>query len=234
MKRIAIVQSNYIPWKGYFDMIAQVDEFVLLDDVQYTKRDWRNRNRIKTAQGTRWLTIPVLAKGRYLQRIDETLVQGSQWAAEHWKGLIHAYSGAAQFGRYRDRFAHVYEECAAEEHLSRVNKRLIEAICDVLGIDTILRYSTEYEAEGVKTDRLLDICRQAGADEYLSGPRARAYLDHRAFEEAGIRVQWVDYSGYREYPQVHPPFDHHVTVLDLIFNVGGEASEYMKAARLAA
>ena len=231
MKRIAIVQSNYIPWKGYFDMIAQVDEFVLLDDVQYTRRDWRNRNRIKTSQGSRWLTVPVMAKGRYLQRIDETLIQDPHWAAEHWKGLLHAYAGAARFERYRDRFARVYEECATEVNLSRINRRLIEAICDVLRIETSVRYSTEFEATGVKTERLLNICLEAEADEYLSGPRARAYLDHRSFEEAGVRVKWADYSGYREYPQMHPPFDHYVTVLDLIFNVGDEARDYMKAAR---
>jgi hypothetical protein len=234
VKRIAIVQSNYIPWKGYFDMIAQVDEFVLLDDVQYTKRDWRNRNRIKTAQGTQWLTIPVLAKGRYFQRIDETLVRDSQWAVDHWKGLIHAYAGAAHFDRYRERFALLYEECASEKHLSRINRLLIETICEALGIETTLRYSTEYEAAGIKTDRLLNICLEAGANEYLSGPRAREYLDHRAFEEAGVRVEWMDYSDYREYPQVHPPFDHYVTVLDLIFNIGLEAPDYMKAARRAA
>jgi hypothetical protein len=234
VKRIAIVQSNYIPWKGYFDMIAQVDEFVLLDDVQYTRRDWRNRNRIKTAQGTRWLTIPVLAKGRYLQRIDETRVQDARWAGEHWKGLVHAYAGAAGFDLYRDRFARIYEECAEEVRLSRINRHLIEAICGVLGIETTVRYSTDYDATGVKTDRLLNICLQSGANQYLSGPRARTYLDQQAFEEAGIRVQWADYSGYPEYPQVHPPFDHYVTVLDLIFNVGSEALDFMKAARLVA
>jgi len=234
VKRIAIVQSNYIPWKGYFDMIAQVDEFVLLDDVQYTRRDWRNRNRIKTAQGTRWLTIPVAAKGRYLQRIDETLVQDSRWSAAHWKSLVHAYAGSSHFARYRDYFERVYDACASESQLSRINRCLIEAVCDVLEISTTLRASTEFEAAGTKADRLIDICREAGADEYLSGPRARAYLDCRAFEDAGIRVRWMDYSTYREYPQVHPPFDHHVTVLDLIFNMGVEASDYMRAARVAA
>jgi hypothetical protein len=227
---VAIVQSNYIPWKGYFDMIALVDEFILYDDRQYTRRDWRNRNRIKTVQGTTWLSVPVQVKGRYLQRIDETLVSDPGWAAAHWKTLVHAYGGAACFDAYRDLFAEVYEELAGEPRLSLINRRLTSTVCEVLGITTRLSWSTDYDVGGDRNERLRDLCVAAGADEYLSGPNARDYLDESVFADAGISVRWMDYAGYPEYPQLHPPFEHAVTVLDLIFNVGDRAPEYMKLA----
>jgi len=97
MKKIAISQSNYIPWKGYFDMIAAVDEFILYDDMQYTRRDWRNRNQIKTPQGVHWLTVPVLVKGKYYQKIKDTQIDGADWALVHWKSLIQNYRATPHF-----------------------------------------------------------------------------------------------------------------------------------------
>src|SRR5438105_3087855 len=127
-KTVAVVQSCYIPWKGYFDMINLVDEFILYDDRQYTRRDWRNRNRIKTVQGTRWLTVPVEVKGRYHQRIDETRISDRRWARDHWKTLLHAYAAAPHFDDQRDRFAGLYASLEDEPLLSRVNRRLLEAV----------------------------------------------------------------------------------------------------------
>jgi hypothetical protein len=232
MTRVAIVQSNYIPWKGYFDLIASVDAFVLLDDVQYTRRDWRNRDRLKTAEGTRWLSIPIHSKGRYLQRIDETEVSDTNWAEMHWRALVRAYGTAAGFEEVRDRIELAYQECSEEKLLSRVNRRFIGLVCGLLGVSTPLTWSTEYCAAGTKTERLRDLCLSVGADEYLSGPSARGYLDERLLADAGISVVWMDYYNYPEYPQLHPPFEHHVTVLDLIFNTGMRASSYMKAAAI--
>jgi len=231
-KRVAIVQSNYIPWKGYFDLIARVDEFVLYDDVQYTRRDWRNRNVIKTPQGKTWLTVPVQVKGRFHQRIDETLVSDPAWAERHWKTLGHVYAAAPYFTKYRDELAEIYRQCGGERLLSHVNRRLIDAVCERLGIGTAITWSSDYRSEGSVNERLLGICLKAGADVYLSGPGARSYLDEKLFEQAGVSVEWMDYSGYPEYPQLHPPFDHAVTVLDLLFNTGPEAPKYMKAASL--
>lgn len=230
MKRVAIVQSNYIPWRGYFDLIGLVDEFVLFDDRQFTRRDWRNRNRIKTAQGTVWLTIPVKAKGRRLQRIDETEIDGSAWASRHWQTLTHAYRAAPSFELYRSRFDAAYARCADETLLSVVNRLLIEEVCDVLTIDTRLRAASDFPGEGAKTERLLEICLQTGATTYLSGPAARDYLDVGRFNAAGIDVEWMEYSGYPEYPQLHGAFDGAVSVLDLIFNVGPDAAALMKFA----
>jgi hypothetical protein len=227
-KLVAIVQSCYIPWKGYFDLINLVDEFILYDDRQYTRRDWRNRNRIKTPQGSTWLTIPVEVKGRYEQRIDETHISDARWADRHWKTLIHNYAAAPFFDALRDEVQALYTRADSPE-LSRVNRLFLEELCRMLGIRTRLSWSTDYEAEGTKTERLVSLCRAAGATDYLSGPSAREYMDEALFADAGIELGYMDYSGYPEYPQLHPPFDHAVTVLDLLFNTGPDAPSFMKS-----
>jgi hypothetical protein len=228
VKRVAIVQSCYLPWKGYFDLINLVDEFILYDDCQYTRRDWRNRNRIKTPQGTQWLTIPVEVKGRYEQRIDETQISDPSWAERHWKTIVHNYASAAFFGDYRERLESLYRS-ARDPMLSRVNRSFLEAICGLLGIRTRLSWSTDYEAEGGRTERLVSLCRAAGATGYLSGPRAREYMDESLFAEAGIALEYIDYSGYPEYAQLYPPFDHAVSALDLILSTGPDAPRFMKS-----
>jgi hypothetical protein len=232
-KSVAIVQSCYIPWKGYFDLIASVDEFILYDDRQFTRRDWRNRNRIKTPQGTQWLTIPVETKGRYHQRIDETLISDPGWGGQHWKTFVHNYAAAPYFAEYRADLEALYES-ANDRRLSAVNRHFLESISAMLGIETALSWSTDYEAEGTKTERLVSLCRAAGATAYVSGPSARSYLDDAAFTDAGIELAYFDYEGYPEYEQVHPPFDHAVTVLDLIVHTGPDAPRYMKAVGAAA
>ena len=224
--RVAIVQSCYLPWKGYFDLIHSVDEFILLDDVQYTRRDWRNRNRIKTPSGPAWLTIPVNSKGRYLYPIKDITINDPSWSIQHWKTIATNYARAPHFDRYADIFEPLYLECR-ETHLSAINQRWISAICWILGINTKLSWSMDYRLVSGKTERLVEICRQAGATEYLSGPSARSYIDATQFAEAGLKLSYFNYSDYPEYPQLYPPFDHHVSVLDLIFNQGSSATQYM-------
>jgi len=228
-RRVAIVQSSYIPWKGYFDLIASVDEFVLYDSVQFTKRDWRNRNRIKTPGGTQWLTIPVQQKGKRCQRIDETLVADSSWSDGHWKALVHNYRRAPYFDRYRDAFADAYRRTSDEPYLSRVNHLWLTTICTELGIRTPITWSTDDDVSGDATQRLVRLCQLRNATEYLSGPSARDYLDESQFRRAGIAVSYADYSGYPTYPQLHGDFVHEVTVLDLVLNTGPDARTYMKA-----
>jgi hypothetical protein len=227
-KRVAVVQSNYIPWKGYFDLINLVDEFVLYDDRQYTRRDWRNRNRIKTPQGSQWLTIPVEVKGRYHQRIDETRIDDPMWAERHWKTLSHTYASAPHFAEYAEVFEALYRN-ARDPLLSNVNRTFLEAVCELLGIGTTLSWSSDYDVQGTKLERLLDLCRATGTTAYLSGPSAREYIDESRFEEAGIALEYMDYSGYPEYSQLHPPFDHEVTILDLLFSTGQDATRFMKS-----
>lgn len=225
-KSIAIVQSCYIPWKGYFDLINSVDEFVLYDDQQYTRRDWRNRNRIKTAQGTRWLSIPVDVKGKYLQRIDETKVSDPAWSEKHWRTLTHSYSRAPFFEPYREEVGGLYR-AFDDVLLSNINRRFLELACSLLGITTRLTSSTGYEVEGRKTERLVAICQAASATRYVSGPSARAYLEPMLFEAAGVELSFIDYTGYPVYEQLYPPFDHAVTILDLLFHTGPSAPAHM-------
>ena len=228
MKRVAIVQSNYIPWKGYFDLIRRVDEFVLLDEVQFTRRDWRNRNRIKTASGLHWLTIPVESKGRYRQKVSETRISDSSWADRHWRSILHAYAKAARFDDFGPAIRNLYREAAAIERLSDVNRLFLEHLCALLDVETAITRSTDYALTEGASERLVAICAQAGAEVYLSGPSARAYLDLDLFAEKGIRVEWMDYSSYPEYPQLHGPFEHAVSILDLLLNTGRAAATFLE------
>lgn len=226
---VAIVQSNYIPWKGYFDLIARVDEFVLYDDVQYTRRDWRNRNRIKTAQGPMWLTIPVRVGGRYLQRIRDVEVEDADWAETHWRSIVHHYAAAPAASDYRGALEELYRT-APRRWLSEINEHFLAGICGLLEIKTRFRRSSELDLSGDRSERLLNMCRQLGASTYLSGPAASGYLDAARFQAEGIEVAWADYGGYPEYRQLHPPFDHHVSIIDLLMNEGRDARRFLKHA----
>ena len=226
MKRVAILQSSYVPWKGYFDLIRQVDEFILYDDAQFTRRDWRNRNQIKTKDGPLWLTIPVHVKGRFTQAIKDVTISDSGWGAKHFKTIAAAYARAPYFREYRDLIEELYRG-AASLRLSDVNRRFIEAFAQLLGIHTKITWSMDYVLPEGRVERLVALCRQAGAYAYLSGPAAKDYIDPMQFTDAGIELSYIDYSGYREYPQLYPPFTHHVSVIDLIFNVGSAAPEYL-------
>lgn len=230
MKKIAILQSNYIPWKGYFDMIAAVDEFILYDDMQFTRRDWRNRNQIKTPQGAQWLTVPVKVKGKYHQTIRETEIEGAQWARDHWKALSQNYRRAACFKEIADWLEPLYL-AEPPTHLSQVNRRFIEAICEYLGIRTTISNSWDYPLSDGKSERLADLCASACGREYISGPAARDYIDEAVFAQRGIKLTWFDYAGYPEYPQLWGEFIHGVTILDLLFNCGKDAHRYVRYAR---
>jgi len=227
MKKVAIIQSNYIPWKGYFDLIAAVDEFILYDDMQYTRRDWRNRNQIKTPQGAQWITVPVLVKGKYHQKICETEIEGMYWANTHWKALSLNYSRAPFFTEVASLLKPLYFE-ETFTHLSQLNRRFIETICAYLGIQTVITNSSDYTLSDGKTERLADLCVQAGGTEYISGPAARDYVDKKAFSDRGLKLTWFEYTGYPEYPQLWGEFMHGVTVLDLLFNCGKEAPRFMR------
>src|SRR6266571_7272773 len=202
-KKIAIVQSNYIPWKGYFDLINRVDEFILYDDAQYTRRDWRNRNMIKTPMGPMWLTIPVEVKGRYSQRICETHISDPDWARRHWKSIAANYGRARHFKAYREAFEDLYLRATAPL-LSQVNYHFLTAICSLLNIRTKLSWSGDYRLVEGKTERLVDLCKQAGATEYVSGPSAKDYIDPKLFDDAEITLTYMDYSEYTEYNQLFP------------------------------
>ena len=218
--KVAINQSNYISWKGYFDMIRTVDLFILYDDVQYTRRDWRNRNKIKTPNGLKWLTIPVNVKGRYHQKIKETTISDKSWNSSHLKILKATHSKASHFKEVFPMVEELYMT-ANYETISEINFHFISRICQYLNIDTKIVFSSNYDlTEQRKNERLIDICKQAGATEYISGPLAKDYIARDDFESSNIKITWMDYEGYPEYPQLYGEFVHKVSILDVLFNCG--------------
>lgn len=225
MKKVAILQSNYIPWKGYFDLIHSVDEFIVFDEMQFTKRDWRNRNQIKTPHGLQWLTVPVKVKGKYFQKISETELDETNWQEIHWKSILHNYHRAP----YANEILNILEPYYLEKKyikLAHLNLEIIKEICQYLNIETKITQSSNYYLSHGKTERLLDICLQSGATEYFSGPAAKSYLDVQLFKHKGIQVTWFDYNNYPEYPQLWGKFVHEVSIIDLMFNCGRLSSSY--------
>jgi len=231
MKKIAIVQSSYIPWRGYFDLINSVDEFILFDDVQYTKRDWRSRNQIKTAQGLQWLSIPVQVKGKCTQLIKDVVISDPTWADKHWRAFELNYGRAAFFAEFAARIYQTYLEVKKFERLSDVNYHWLKKICEWLNISTQLTWSMNYEVQSQeKNDRLIQLCLAAKASIYLSGPSAKVYIDLSQFHQNGIEVEYMNYANYASYPQRFGDFESTVSILDLLLNVGGKnAMVYMKS-----
>ena len=226
MKKIAILQSNYIPWKGYFDLINQVDEFILYDDMQYTKRDWRNRNKIKTGAGLKWLSIGVEIKGKYFQKINETKVSETNWAKNHWNKISEAYKKAPYFAEYQTLVKSWYNEAADFTLLSDINYCFIKNICKFLGIETKISWSSDYQLAEGKSEKLLQLCVDAGGNVYISGPSAKDYLETQVFEKQGVNVEWMKYDNYPSYSQPHDEFEHGVSIIDVIFNCGPDAKKH--------
>lgn len=225
MKKVAIIQSSYIPWKGYFDIIHDSDVFVFLDDVQFTNRDWRSRNKIKTAQGPKWLTVPVGSNRDKL--IQEVVIPSADWQKVHWDNIKQFYQKAPFFAQYKAIFEEIYLG-KKWETLSGFNQEVTKKIAkDILGISTIFVDSQELQTSGSKQAKLIEIVKKVGGDVYISGPSARDYIDPQDFIQAQIELVYKEYTGYPEYPQFFPPFEHAVTILDLIFNVGPEAAYYI-------
>ena len=226
MKKIAISQSNYIPWKGYFDLINSVDEFIIYDEMQYTKRDWRNRNKIKTISGEKWLSVDVESMGSFSKKINEVKVIGDKWRKKHWMTISQSYAKAPFFKNYRDIFESLYLD-GNEVFLTEINISFIKTINEILDIKTKIHYSKNLQLSSGKTERLVSLCEQLGGSEYLSGPAARDYIDESLFLEKDIKLTWMSYDGYPVYEQLFGEFTHYVSVLDLLFNVGPNAKKYM-------
>ncbi len=223
--KVAIIQSNYIPWKGYFDIIHDVDIFVFLDDVQYTVRDWRNRNLIKTPFGLKWLTIPVGSERE--RKIYEVEIRDENWAENHWATIMRFYSKAKFFKEYRDFFEEIYTK-KKWNNLSFLNQYLIKEISTkFLGIQTKFYDSREIPSEGAKQQKLISILKKLNATTYISGPSAKNYIDISDFQKEGIEVFYKNYEGYPEYPQLFGKFEHTVSIIDILFNVGPDAPYYI-------
>lgn len=229
-KSIAILQSNYIPWKGYFDLMASVDEFLIFDEAQFTRRDWRNRNKIVVDGRLHWLTIPVDSKGRFDAPIHAITIADRDWAEKHWKTIRHAYRKAPFFDRYAAVVEDLYARVAGLELLTRVNEAFLNALARELGVATpFSRTESIPRAAKTATGRLVEICQARGATAYVSGPAARSYIDTAQFEAAGIALGYADYGGYPTYGQELEPFEHGVSVLDLLFRCGPQARDHLKS-----
>lgn len=226
MKKIAILQSNYIPWKGYFDIIRQADVFVIYDEVQYTKNDWRNRNLIKTPKGLEWLTIPVKQENLN-QKINETFVSQNNWNKKHWNSIVCNYSKAPYFKTFGNELKNLYENINTN-NLSEINIQFIKTINRILGIETNIIDSKSLFLTGDKNDRLIDAVKKLDGSHYISGPAAKNYLNEDKFAANNIEVEWMNYKNYSEYNQLYQPFNHGVSIIDLMLNVGPNALTYFK------
>jgi WbqC-like protein family len=226
-KKVAILQSGYLPWKGYFDIIANVDLFIFYDDVQFTKNDWRNRNKIKTPKGVEWLTVPC---GPNINRkICEVELDGHVWQKKHWKTIVNNYNRAKYFKEYKEFFYDFYIN-QLWINLSDMNQYIIKKIArNILDIQTQFDDSRNYRLGGRSDDRLLELLKNVKATEYLSGPSAKNYISPLKFEQEGIKLTWMDYLGYKEYTQLYPPFDHNVSIIDLVFNEGPNSKNFIKS-----
>jgi hypothetical protein len=225
MNTVVVLQSNYIPWKGYFDLIHDADLFIFYDDLQYTKNDWRNRNKVKASNGPEWITIPAGSDTNRL--ICEVELKDSTWQQKHWRTLLQNYRNSPHFMRYQAFFEDFFLG-HRWHNLSEMNQRLIRHIAvEFLGIQTAFQDSRAYPLSGQKQDRLLELLGRAGAERYISGPAAKSYIEPERFKAAGIELVWKDYSGYPKYPQRFPPFEHGVSILDLLFNVGPDAPRHI-------
>lgn len=222
--KIGIIQPNYFPWRGYWDFIKESDIFILHSDLQYTKSDWRNRNRIKTSQGLRWMTVPV-HYNHTAQLICETKIDNSTlWSVAHERLIEDNYRAAPY---WRDAKLILGQSCFGDS-LSQLNRTAIGVICGYLGIKTPLLDSRQFNLDPAlrKTERILAICKALGATTYLSGPAAKVYLDEDLLRRNGIVPEYKTYD-YPEYPQLHGRFDGNLSVLDLIANVGPDAPFYI-------
>jgi hypothetical protein len=232
--RIAVLQPSYLPWLGYFDQIARVDAFVFYDDVQYDRDGWRNRNRIKTTgpEGWQWLTVPVLLKGKHGAAIRDVQINNADtWKRKHLAAIGQWYRRAP----FRDAVMPLFTELL-EAEWSGLSDLCIEAVRRIsayLGIRTSFHRSSELGVEGDRVERLVKLCAHFQADEYLSGDSAENYIKPEAFSERGIRVMYQRYS-HPVYPQLYGDFVSHLSIVDLLFNVGPDSLRTLcnEAARL--
>jgi hypothetical protein len=229
-KSIAILQSNYIPWKGYFDIIAAVDEFIIFDDAQFTRRDWRNRNKIVLNGLPHWLTIPVKTKGNYHETIDAISVADPTWTRKHWLTIAQAYRRAPHFRTVEPMLANLYVRAANLDRLTMINELFLKELADFLHLDTPFHRSALVpRASDLPTERLIEICQARAATEYVSGPAAKEYIEANRFAEAGIALRYANYSGYPVYEQSTSTFDHGVSIIDVIMRCGSAARDHLKS-----
>lgn len=220
---LSVHQPQYLPWLGYFHKLARSDLFLFLDDVQYKKREFQNRNKIKTPNGPLWLTIPVITKGLYTQHIKDVRINREEdWEQDHWKSIEFNYRKAAYFNEHRDFFYGLYQK--KWDSLQDISVTIIDHVLSYLGIATPRKFSSEYNAATFSTERIIELCKKTGADTYLSGAGGRAYMDETLFEKCGITVMYQDFK-HPEYPQLYGGFEPYMSIVDMLFNAGPQCRE---------
>ena len=229
--KIAILQPTYLPWCGYFDLIDQVDTFVILDNVQFEKRSWQHRNRIKTPTGLQWLTVPVLVHGRFQQRINEVEICEPGFARKHVRSITCNYSGAPYLKTYLAPSAEILG-CDANRRLAELNFRVLQWLGSAFGVRGNFVCASELRAAGRRTELLANICVELGATEYLSPLGSAEYLlaEMQAMALRGVEVTFHHYE-HPEYRQLHPPFVPYASALDLLLNEGPNALEIIRSGR---
>ena len=194
MTSVVITQSNYVPWRGWYAMVRVADTLVYLDDVQFTRRDWRNRNVIAGGRETKWMTIPLKNSGNYHSLVHEMTVSDQRWWESHLSLLESTYHSQKFFSSFLTEIKSVYQNLDGIDSLASINRRLNEWIFSALEITTSVRDSREIPSQLKKSERLVEICKFIGADEYVTGPAAKVYLDETLFDANSIKVRWIDYS----------------------------------------
>lgn len=219
--KLAVLQPGYLPWLGFFDQMNRVDVFVYYDDVQYTRSDWRNRNRVKGPAGPVWLTVPVLHTARFGQTILEAEIDNrADWARKHRETLRVHYRKAPHFDRYWPRFEEGYAR--RWDRLVDLDLFFTERFKEALGIAARTHRASALGVEGERIDRLIALCRHFGATTYLTGDAAEDYLDPAPFDAAGVTIQYQRYE-HPVYPQLYGEFVPHLSVVDLLFNCGPDS-----------
>lgn len=227
--RVVLLQPSYIPWRGYFDQIRRADLFIFYDDVQYDKHGWRNRNQIKTSQGKLWLTIPVHSKGVTggIAIKDVRIDWSKPWSRSHLKSFVTAYNKAPHFKQFLPLLQSFYEG-RHDEFLADFTIETSISLAHTLGITStqFMRSSQLGDVTGQKTERIINILKRVGATHYLSGPSAASYIEPEKFQQSGITLEYMEYK-YPEYPQLYPPFDPYVSIVDLLFMTSTDAFTYI-------
>lgn len=218
MATVMVSQSNYLPWKGYFDLVRRADVVVLLDNVQFTRRDWRSRNLIKSPQGVQWLTVPVRAPHGRATSVSEAEISDPDWAPSHIRAIELSYRRTPHFEKIFELLLHLLD--SNELLLSNLNERILRGLLKFMDLDVAIRASRGPVEPVDASERILDLVRQTGGTRYMSAPAARSYLDIDKFSDAGLQVDFFDYPDYPEYRQSWPPFRHDVSIIDVLFHLG--------------
>ena len=215
--KVAIMQPTYLPWVGYFQLMSAVDIFIVLDNVQFSKRSWQQRNKIKTKNGLKWLTVPVISKGKRNQLIFEVEIDyNNKFPYNHISIIKENYHKAPHF----DQFSEIIFNTLNKNHkyLSKLTIELISLIKDILQIKTTIKLSSEFKLPGTKDELLANLCHEVGASEYVSAPGSKVYLsDSKYFKTLDININYFDYNVIN-YNQLHGDFVSHVSVIDYLFN----------------